>query len=109
MAVSPRRRFGFRRLPVVTGVVFAVTATTSILQFAIPGMLEALQRTPQGLHGDWWRTFTALLVQDGGVAATASKDIEGGEDTSLSFTAPAKGSYKFFCKYHPTAMTGTVT
>jgi plastocyanin len=42
-------------------------------------------------------------------AATASKDVEGGEDTSLSFTAPAKGSYKFFCKYHPTAMTGTVT
>jgi plastocyanin len=42
-------------------------------------------------------------------AATASKDVEGGEDTSLNFTAPAKGSYKFFCKYHPTAMTGTVT
>jgi membrane associated rhomboid family serine protease len=72
MAVSPRRRFGLRRLPVVTGVVFAVTATTSILQFAVPGMLEALQRTPQGLHGDWWRTFTALLVQDGGVAGTVS-------------------------------------
>jgi membrane associated rhomboid family serine protease len=72
MAVSRRRRFGFRRLPVVTGVVFAVTATTSILQFAAPGMLEALQRTPQGLHGDWWRTFTALLVQDGGMAGTVS-------------------------------------
>jgi plastocyanin len=42
-------------------------------------------------------------------AVTASKDIEGGEDASLSFTAPAKGSYKFFCKYHRTAMTGTVT
>jgi membrane associated rhomboid family serine protease len=25
-----------------------------------------------GAAGDWWRTFTALLVQDGGVAGTIS-------------------------------------
>jgi membrane associated rhomboid family serine protease len=31
-----------------------------------------LQRTPQGLHGDWWRTLTSLFVQDGGVAGTVS-------------------------------------
>jgi plastocyanin len=40
--------------------------------------------------------------------ATTAQDIEGGEDAAISFTAPAAGSYKFFCKYHPAAMTGTV-
>jgi hypothetical protein len=67
-----RQRFGFQRLPVVTAVVVVVTATTSVLGLLIPGMLEALQRTPQGLHDDWWRTFTALFVQDGGVVGTIS-------------------------------------
>jgi membrane associated rhomboid family serine protease len=67
-----RQRFGFQRPPVVTTAVFMVTATTSVLGLLIPGMLEALQRTPQGLHGDWWRTFTALFVQDGGVVGTLS-------------------------------------
>lgn len=67
-----RRRFGFQQPPVVTAVVFVVTATTSVLGLLIPGMLEALQRTAQGLHGDWWRTFTALFVQDGGVVGTLS-------------------------------------
>lgn len=72
MQALARQRFGFQRLPVATAVVFVVTATTSILGLVIPGMLEGWQRTPQGLHGDWWRTFTALLVQDGGVAGTIS-------------------------------------
>jgi membrane associated rhomboid family serine protease len=67
-----RQRFGFQRLPVVTAVVFVITATTSVLGLVVPGMLAGWQRTPQGLHGDWWRTFTALLVQDGGVAGTIS-------------------------------------
>jgi membrane associated rhomboid family serine protease len=67
-----RQRFGFQRLPVVAAVVFVVTATTSVLGLMVPGMLEVWQRAPQGLHGDWWRTFTALLVQDGGVAGTIS-------------------------------------
>ena len=35
-------------------------------------MLEAWQRTPQGLEGEWWRLFTALFVQDGGVLGTVS-------------------------------------
>jgi membrane associated rhomboid family serine protease len=67
-----RQRFGFRRPPVVTAVVLVVTATTSVLGLLVPGVLAALQRTPQGLHGDWWRTFTSLFVQDGGVAGTIS-------------------------------------
>ena len=72
MQVSRWQRLGLRRPPVATAVVFVVTASTSVLGLAYPGMLAAWQRTPQGLHGDWWRSFTALFVQDGGVAGTVS-------------------------------------
>ena len=41
--------------------------------------------------------------------AGADQDVEGGEDATATFTAPAAGSYEFFCKYHPQAMRGTVT
>ena len=41
--------------------------------------------------------------------AKANQDVEAGEDATVTFTAPAAGSYEFFCKYHPTAMRGTVT
>jgi plastocyanin len=41
--------------------------------------------------------------------AGANQDVEGGEDATVTFTAPAAGSYEFFCKYHPQAMRGTVT
>jgi len=41
--------------------------------------------------------------------ASANTDVEGGENATVTFTAPAAGSYKFFCKYHPQAMRGTVT
>jgi len=34
---------------------------------------------------------------------------EAGEDATATFTAPAAGSYQFFCKYHPSQMKGTVT
>jgi membrane associated rhomboid family serine protease len=67
-----RRRFGLQRFPAVTVVVFAVTAVTSVLGLALPGVLEALERTAGGLHGDWWRSVTALFVQDGGIAGTVS-------------------------------------
>jgi plastocyanin len=39
---------------------------------------------------------------------SADQDIAGGEDATVTFTAPAAGSYQFRCKFHP-AMTGTVT
>jgi plastocyanin len=39
----------------------------------------------------------------------ANQDIEGDEDAKVTFTAPAAGSYPFFCKYHPAAMKGTIT
>jgi plastocyanin len=41
--------------------------------------------------------------------ASADKDVEGGENTTVTFTAPAAGSYEFHCEYHPAAMKGTVT
>jgi hypothetical protein len=72
MAQALARRFGLQQFPVATAVVFVVTAVTSVLGLAVPGVLAALQRTPEGLHGDWWRTLTSLLVQDGGVLGTVS-------------------------------------
>jgi plastocyanin len=42
-------------------------------------------------------------------AANADQDVEGGEDATVTLTAPAAGTYPFFCKYHPSAMKGTVT
>jgi plastocyanin len=41
--------------------------------------------------------------------ASADQDVAGGEDIKVTFTAPAAGSYEFFCKIHPQAMRGTVT
>jgi plastocyanin len=41
--------------------------------------------------------------------AGADQDIAANEDAKVTFTAPAAGSYEFFCKYHPQAMRGTVT
>ncbi|HEY2791524.1 MAG TPA: rhomboid family intramembrane serine protease [Micromonosporaceae bacterium] len=60
-------RLGLRRVPVLTLVVFAVTAAVSLCQLTFaPRLLADLERTPAGLHGDWWRTITTMTVQDGG-------------------------------------------
>jgi len=42
-------------------------------------------------------------------AANADQDVEASEDATVTFTAPAAGSYEFHCKYHPATMKGTVT
>jgi plastocyanin len=42
-------------------------------------------------------------------AAGVDQDVEGNEDATVTFTAPAAGSYEFHCKYHPATMKGTVT
>jgi hypothetical protein len=60
------------RFPLLTAVVFGVTATVNLVQLLVPGTLARLERTPAGLHGDWWRSFTTFLVQDGGIAGTVS-------------------------------------
>lgn len=60
------------RFPLVTAVVFGVTAAGALAQVAVPGLLAVLERAPAGLHGEWWRLATALVVQDGGVFGTVS-------------------------------------
>ena len=42
-------------------------------------------------------------------AGKANQDVEANEDAKVTFTAPAAGSYPFFCKYHPGVMKGTIT
>ena len=42
-------------------------------------------------------------------AGDANQDVEANEDAKVTFTAPAAGSYPFFCKYHPSVMKGTIT
>jgi plastocyanin len=42
-------------------------------------------------------------------AGDANQDVEANEDAKVTFTAPAAGSYPFLCKYHPSAMKGTIT
>jgi membrane associated rhomboid family serine protease len=60
------------KLPVLSGTIFAITAVMNAIQFARPGTLHQLRRQPEGMHGEWWRTFTSLFVQDGGVYGTLS-------------------------------------
>jgi plastocyanin len=40
--------------------------------------------------------------------ASVDQTVAAGEDATVTFTAPAAGSYEFRCKFHA-AMTGTVT
>jgi plastocyanin len=42
-------------------------------------------------------------------AAQADVDIAANEDATVTFTAPAAGTYDFLCKFHPSAMKGTIT
>ena len=42
-------------------------------------------------------------------AAQADVDLPANEDATVTFTAPAAGSYEFFCAIHPAAMKGTIT
>jgi membrane associated rhomboid family serine protease len=69
---SGYKSIGLRRFPYVTAAVLVGTALVNLVQFVVPGTLEHIQRTPAGLHGDWWRTATSLFGQDGGVFGTLS-------------------------------------
>jgi membrane associated rhomboid family serine protease len=64
------QRMGLTRFPALTACVLVATAAVSASQFAEPAVLRVLERTPAGLSGEWWRSFTALFVQDGGLAGT---------------------------------------
>jgi membrane associated rhomboid family serine protease len=57
-----------RRFPIVAVVATIVIGIPSLLQFAFPGIGDALSRKPGlELEGQWWRVGTALLAQDGGL------------------------------------------
>ncbi|GAB3989368.1 hypothetical protein GCM10029978_114290 [Actinoallomurus acanthiterrae] len=60
------------RRPVLTAVIFAVTAVVNLAQLAVPRLLTELHRTPAEVHGQWWRALSSLFVQDGGIVGTAS-------------------------------------
>lgn len=63
---------GIRRPPWLTVTVFVLTAVPSGAQAVFPAVLTDLERTPAGLTGQWWRSLTALAVQDGGALGTLS-------------------------------------
>jgi membrane associated rhomboid family serine protease len=60
-----------KRMPALTLVVVAVTAVISAVSVASPTVLAHLERTPAGLHEQWWRTITSLVTQSsaGGAAS----------------------------------------
>jgi membrane associated rhomboid family serine protease len=53
-----------RRKPILTATAVGLTAIAAIMQYTVPSMVPALQRTPGALAaGQWWRLLTPLLVQ----------------------------------------------
>ncbi|MFI5606098.1 rhomboid family intramembrane serine protease [Amycolatopsis sp. NPDC051903] len=61
-------RIGPRRLPVLTGAVFLVTAAALVAQLAVPGLLEHVRRDGTAIDaGQWWRLLTGMFFQDGGL------------------------------------------
>lgn len=65
-------RIGLARVPYATAAVVAMLVAMAVLQALDHALLRELERTSAGLQGDWWRTVTALFVQDGGFFGTAS-------------------------------------
>ncbi|OJX65924.1 MAG: hypothetical protein BGO95_05835 [Micrococcales bacterium 73-13] len=59
------------RRPWTAIVAVVVIGIPSLGQFAWPQLGAALMRDPEATlqHGQWWRVLTALLAQDGGLAA----------------------------------------
>ncbi|MGH3165919.1 MAG: hypothetical protein ACRDN0_08490 [Trebonia sp.] len=57
----------------LTLAIVAVTVVISTIVLSSPTALAQLERTPAGLHGQWWRALTSLLTQDsaGGAARRA--------------------------------------
>jgi rhomboid protease GluP len=54
------------RLPVLTGVVFAVTAACGIAQLVRPGLFDLVVRDAARIDsGEWYRLVTGMFFQDG--------------------------------------------
>ncbi|MFC9355467.1 rhomboid family intramembrane serine protease [Rhodococcus sp. NPDC057014] len=62
---------GFTRPPRTAVVLWLLIAVPSLLQIAVPAVLDALERDPTQIRDhQWWRIVTSVAVQDGGVAGT---------------------------------------
>jgi plastocyanin len=72
---------------------------------------------PRALSAKAGERVTVTLKNEGKVEhnftlsqASADGEAEPGASTNVTFTAPAAGTYEFFCKYHKDmGMTGTLT
>ncbi len=67
---SPSRAFfarvGTPRRPVLTGVVFLVTAVVLAAQLADPALFDRFKRDATAIDaGEWWRLLTGMFFQDG--------------------------------------------
>ena len=105
------------------GSASATTAAASSTTAAGGGGDDELQLTAQGTAWDTTSfdlksgsSYTLEVTNQDSIehnftfaAGNANQDIEGNEDAKVTFTAPAAGSYPFFCKYHPAVMKGTIT
>jgi plastocyanin len=108
---------GASAAPTTTAAASATTAATG------GGAGEEIKLTAKGIKWDTTTlnlksgtSYTVEVTNGDSVEhnftfqqAGANQDVEGGEDAKVTFTAPAAGSYEFHCKYHPSAMKGTVT
>jgi plastocyanin len=108
-----------------TGATTAASETTGAPETSAAGGAgeNELKLTAQGIAWDITSleltagtSYTLEVTNKDGIehnftfaGGNANQDIESGEDATISFTAPAAGSYEFHCKYHPGAMKGTVT
>ena len=54
-----------QRPPVAAVALWLIVAIPSLLQFAFPGLLHALERDPDQVrqHGQWWRLVTSAAVR----------------------------------------------
>lgn len=51
--------------------VWSVVTLSSLLQLAVPALLEVGERDPDAIAaGEWWRLVTSMVLQDGGVPGT---------------------------------------
>ncbi len=67
IGATPGRGIPASSFPVCTITVVAITALITGLQFAVPDVLPALERSPAGLREhQWWRLLTPLLVHSDG-------------------------------------------
>ncbi|MFG3281593.1 hypothetical protein [Streptomyces sp. NPDC048111] len=69
----PQLAFDRHRPPKVAIGLWLLVAVPSLLQFAFPGIYDALHRDSDKIidQGQWWRAYTSFMVQDGGVGGTA--------------------------------------